>query len=336
MKQKHLRQNLKRERNQLLNRIHRLIAEEDMKDINGKVDVIEKMKEDSYRMFKAVNIIKNRTSKQNLLIETENKGLTSNEETQIRQITKFFQQFFNKENAENQLAMDPKPMTKPFEIDEIEKAVKSLKNNKCPGIDEISSEQIKYGPRELHEEITSILNQIAETGNTLKEIKTGVLIPLQKPGKKIGPCSNLRPIILLSVIRKIIAIVMCRRISDRLIQYIPKSQAAYQSGRSTTEQVFVMRTMAEKAIAAKDYTTHILMMDMSKAFDTVNRNKLINDLKTILEEDEIQIIRMLIENVELVVKVGKSTGKTFMTNTGVPQGDCLSPPTLHNLLGKIN
>ena len=86
-----------------------------------------------------------------------------------------------------------------------------------------------------------------------------------------------------------------------------------------------MRTMAEKAISAKDYTTHILMMDMSKAFDTVNRNKLINDLKTILEEDEIQIIRMLIENVELVVKVGKSTGKTFMTNTGVPQGDCLSP-----------
>ena len=66
MKQKHLRQNLKRERNQLLNRIHRLIAEEEMKDINGKVDVIEKMKEDSYRIFKAVNIIKKQNIKTKL------------------------------------------------------------------------------------------------------------------------------------------------------------------------------------------------------------------------------------------------------------------------------
>ena len=157
------------------------------------------------------------------------------------------------------------------------------------------------------------------------EIKTGILTPLQKPGKKKGPCSNLRPIILLSIIRKILAIAMCRRISDRLIQNIPKSQAAYQGGRGTTEQVFAMRTMAEKAIAAKDYKTHILMMDMSKAFDTVNRSKLMLDLILILDEDEIHMIKILITDVELKVKVGGTIGNGFKTNTGVPQGDCLSP-----------
>ena len=107
---------------------------------------------------------------------------------------------------------------------------------------------------------------------------------MQKPGKKIGPCGNLRPIILLSVIRKILAIIMCKRISERLMEKIPKSQAAYHRGRSGTEQVFVFRAMAEKAIAAKNYKIHILMMDMSKAFDTVKRNVLMRDLMAILKQ----------------------------------------------------
>lgn len=50
---------------------------------------------------------------------------------------------------------------------------------------------------------------------------------------------------------------MCTRINDRLIQNIPKLQAAYQGGGGVTKQVFTMRTMAEKAIAAKDYKTHL-------------------------------------------------------------------------------
>ena len=100
------------------------------------------------------------------------------------------------------------------------------------------------------------------------------------------------------------AIIMCRRISERIIQNISKSQAAYQPGRGTTKQVIVVRAMTEKG-----YTTHILMMDMSKAFDTVNRSKLMQDLIAILEEDEIHIIKLLIEDVALIVKVGNNMGK---------------------------
>ena len=54
----------------------------------------------------------------------------------------------------------------------------------------------------MYEEIADIFNIMAETGEYPREIKTGVLVPLQKPGKPKGPVENLRPIILLSVLRK--------------------------------------------------------------------------------------------------------------------------------------
>ena len=56
------------------------------------------------------------------------------------------------------------------------------------------------GPLEIHKDIRTLLNMIAETSNYPKEMKLGILTPLPKPGRKQGPPANLRPIILLSFI----------------------------------------------------------------------------------------------------------------------------------------
>ena len=96
-------------------------------------------------------------------------------------------------------------------------------------------------------------------------------MPLPNPGKPQASPANLRPIILLSAIIKIIAICMIRRTSQKLSNTIPITQAAYRACRSTTENVFTFKVLAETAITSKDYETHILMLDMSKAFDTVQR-----------------------------------------------------------------
>ena len=64
---------------------------------------------------------------------------------------------------------------------------------------------------------------------------------------------------------------------------------------------------------------------MSKAFDTVQRNNLLQKLKTILDDDELHIMKILLKDVKLIVRVGKHKGDEIVTNIGVPQGDCLSP-----------
>ena len=166
-----------------------------------------------------------------------------------------------------------------FTSEEIKKAATSLKNNKSPGKDQLKAEMLKYGPTELYQGIAEIFNDMAETGIFPQQIKKGILIPLQKPGKKQGPPSNLRPIILLSTLRKILAICMIKRIEGKLHQLIPETQTAYKAGRSTTELIFSFKVLAEKAMTSQGYKIYLLMLDMSKAFDTVLRAELFKDLR---------------------------------------------------------
>ncbi len=85
-------------------------------------------------------------------------------------------------------------MKTPFTTEEIEKASKIMKNQKSVGEDGLNAEYVKYGPPEIHNGIATLLNTIARTGKYPAEIKSGILTPLPKPGKKQGPPANLRPI----------------------------------------------------------------------------------------------------------------------------------------------
>ncbi len=147
----------------------------------------------------------------------------------------------------------------------------------------------------------------------------GILVPLPKPGKPRGPPANLRPVVLLTISWKILAICMIGRPSEKIQRKVQISQAAYQGGRNTTEHVFACELLAERAVTSLDYKTPILLLDMSK----VQRNTLLQQLKSMLNDDEIHIMKILLKVVKLIVRMGKYTNTQI--NIGVSQGDCLSP-----------
>ena len=65
---------------------------------------------------------------------------------------------------------------------------------------------------------------------------------------------------------------MIKGITGRALQYIPKTQEAYQSGGSTTEHIFAIKLLAEIAITSRDLTIYLIMLDVSKAFDTATES----------------------------------------------------------------
>ena len=105
---------------------------------------------------------------------------------------------------------------------------------------------------------------------------------------------------------------------------IPNTQAAYTEGRSTTELVFAFKILAEKAITSSEYEINLLMLDMSKAFDTIQRGYLFDDLKQILNPDKLCLIHLLLDNVEIAVKLENELGELFKSLIGSPQGDAAS------------
>ena len=123
-------------------------------------------------------------------------------------------------------------------------------------------------------------------------------------------------------IKKNLAICIINRIGEKVCdKIIPISQCAYLPGRSSTELVFTFKTLAGKAITSCGYETNLLLLDMSKAFDTIERSTLIEDLKETLENDELHLIKMLLKDVEYRVRLKGKIGESFLTNIGSPQGD---------------
>ena len=158
-----------------------------------------------------------------------------NTENKIKIITEHFTSFFRNENAIPLPECKKTTLQNPFTVEEVKTAIKSLKNNKnCAGCDLLRAEYLKYAPDLLHEEIAELL----KTGDYPKELRIGLLVPLQKPGKKKEPPENLRPVVILSTLRKVPAICTIMRINAKVRQdIITNTQAAYSAGRSTTELV---------------------------------------------------------------------------------------------------
>ena len=82
--------------------------------------------------------------------------------------------------------------------------------------------------------------------------------------------------------------------------------------------------LIEKAICSSDYKLYLMLIHISKAFDTVDRNKLFEQLENILSEDELHILSILTNEPKITVKVGNTLGDQFITSIGIMQGDCLS------------
>ena len=116
--------------------------------------------------------------------------------------------------------------------------------------------------------IADIYNNAFEKHEDL-DINGEVLIAIQKPGKKKGPPSNLRPITLLNSHRKAISIVTLNRIRPHVEEYLSKNQSGFRPDRSTADGIWTHRWLAAKALQ-EEAIIKISGIDMSVAFDTMD------------------------------------------------------------------
>ena len=199
----------------------------------------------------------------------------------------------------------------------------TLKMNKYPGCDEIPVKLIMYAPDCVYESTAEIINQIAANGDFPREMNHGILAPLQKPGKSRGPVLNLRSNIILPMLRKIFSVCLMDQLCSRLDYETPLTQAAYRKERSTTEHVFAAKMAIERTTNARNKTLHLALFDMSKAFDSIKRKDLTENLQHTIAADELHIMKMMLE-VSSVVRCGDSISEPFQTDTSAPKGCCAS------------
>ena len=106
-------------------------------------------------------------------------------------------------------------------------------------------------------------------------------------------CGNYRPISLLSPIYKVFISIIASRVKRDLYDSFTASQAPYQPGRGTIEQIIALEQIIEKSIEFNN-PVRIEFIDFTKAFDSIKLDKLwnkgyINLLKLTYDESSAQI-----------------------------------------------
>ena len=78
---------------------------------------------------------------------------------------------------------------------------------------------------------------------------------------------------MLPVVEKVIGKVLIRRMSDGVDEKSRKEQAGFRKGRSTIEQIFVLRKIVEQALEWNS-GLYLCFVDYEKAIDSVHRETL--------------------------------------------------------------
>ena len=166
-------------------------------------------------------------------------------------------------------------------------------------------------------------------GNTPQDWSKGLITPVYKKGDKLDP-SNYRAITLLSIPGKVFCRMILNRIQVTIDNHLTEEQCGFRSSRGTTDAVFVVRQIIEKA-RERRIKLHWNFVDFKAAFDTIWREALWKCLRSIgVDQVLVDLIKNMYKQAECAVVINGKITDWFQVVTGVRQG-CLLSPSLFNL-----
>ncbi|XP_063620491.1 uncharacterized protein LOC134792945 isoform X2 [Cydia splendana] len=186
----------------------------------------------------------------------------------------YFERLMNEENDWSRV-LDHKPINmgavREIYMDEVRAAVRSMKNGKSVGPDDIPGEVWKLLREDGCKWLTLFFNKLLHEETIPDEWCDSLLVPIFKNKGDVQECNNYRGIKLMSHSMKIWEKVIERRLRHE--SDITQNQFGFMPGRGTTDAIFALRQLCEKYRRAKK-NLHMVFVDLEKAYDRVPREVL--------------------------------------------------------------
>lgn len=211
-------------------------------------------------------------------------------------------------------------------VEMVQAALRSCKQGKASGNDDICYENVIYGGSLLIKVITQLFNYMITYSHTPPEMKKGVIVTLYKGGnkKKTDP-NSYRAISLCSVILKLYEKVLLSFIEHDKKVTFNASQGGFQKKVSCLMTSFMLR---ECINYGKEHHSPIYacFLDARQAFDRTWISSLLVKLyKTGLHVMLFKAIMSFFGNCLSCVKSNGYTSDWFPILQGTRQGQCMSP-----------
>ena len=212
--------------------------------------------------------------------------------------------------------------TSPFTIPELKTATKQLKSSKAFGPDNIPA--IIWKDEIFHELLLKLCNRTFSTLQAPKIWHRSQIIPMPKKGD-LSLVTNYRGISLMSIAAKIYNKMILNRIVPFVDPLLRKNQNGFRRGRSTLSQILCLRRIIEECkLSNRDLA--LVFVDFSKAFDSVDRERMFEILKLYGIPDKIvSAIKVLYSNTTSTILSPDGETSPFSILAGILQGDTLAP-----------
>jgi len=161
--------------------------------------------------------------------------------------------------------------------EEIEEAIKSLKDNKAAGVDGIPAEFLKALGEKAMKELVELCQSMYEKGIWPNDFTRLVLIPLEKKENAVE-CEDHRAINLICHASKIMLKVLTKRIEARAKDFLSRGQFGFRRGVGTRDAIGVMRMLSDRSLE-HEKDLYVCYIDFEKAFDRVRWDKMMEILK---------------------------------------------------------
>jgi hypothetical protein len=168
--------------------------------------------------------------------------------------------------------------TIPVSEAEVINTMESLKSKNTAGYDGISSKILKQCGRTISKPLTHICNCSLTTGIFPERCKFAIVRPIYKKGQH-KEMNNYRPISLLTSFSKILEIIMFKRLVQHLESnnILTSAQFGFRKGVHIEDAIFSLLNYIITLLDQRKYVGGIFC-DLTKAFDCVNHNILLNKL----------------------------------------------------------
>lgn len=222
---------------------------------------------------------------------------------------------------------------KPLEKEEAEEIIQSMATDKALSYDLFSDAMFR---EEFHDKAANLIRALwcKENLNKLdRKHFLARLIPINKKFPKISSPEDIRPIIVLSPLYKLLEARLLPKLRKYMINKLARSQVGFVPNMDIT--VNIQRALKRIHLRTDEgATAFCLFLDFKSAFNTIPHLSLFKKLQDILDPQEIQLLKALYAR--LTIKLGH---EELNANVGVPQGSMISPALFNifaeSLLNKL-
>ena len=208
----------------------------------------------------------------------------------------------------------------------IVRILSSMSPCKATGLDNIPARFVKDGAEIIAQPVRHIINLSLSVGKVPEDFKLARVVPLHKKNSKTE-VGNYRPVSVLNIMSKVVE----RVVFDQLYGYLSENKLLYelQSGfRSSysTDTCLMYLTDYIRQECDKGRYTGMVMLDLQKAFDTVNHAILLQKLSALgMRDESVDWFRSYLSGRSQVVDVNGTFSSEHCITCGVPQGSILGP-----------